>query len=107
MTCWSRKKKSRSQRAGAKNNPDLHSMKLLIHFTDQSASFAHGVEFGRLLGKMERGDLAIQNNGFPVHVENIQVLKDACNTYGYIPTFGTEQHGWIEFTGVKKVASEN
>jgi hypothetical protein len=82
-------------------------MKLTIPFTDQSPSFTYGVEFGRLLEKMERGDPAIKNNGFPVRVENLEVLKSACETYGYVATFGDDQNGWIEFLGIKKVASDN
>lgn len=31
-------------------------MNLLIKFPDQSQSFTYGVEFGRLLEKIERGD---------------------------------------------------
>ncbi len=43
-------------------------MNLLISFPDQSQSFTYGVEFGRLLERIERGDEYIENNGFPVRV---------------------------------------
>jgi hypothetical protein len=43
-------------------------MKILINFPDPSKSFTYGVEFGRLLEKIERGDEVIKNNGFPVKV---------------------------------------
>jgi len=75
---------------------------LIIPFTDQSPSFTHGVEFGRLLEKMERGDEAIKNNGFPVRVENREVIICACARYGYIASFGQEDNGWVEFLGIKK-----
>jgi len=85
-------------------------MKLIIKFTDQSESFCNGVEFGRLLEKMERGDLIIYNNGFPVHEENINVIKQACKEYGYIPIMNEVKvdneedmfEGWQYFTALKK-----
>ena len=49
--------------------------KLLVSFSDQSKSFTYGVEFGRLLEKIERGDKNITNNGFPIRIENVQLLK--------------------------------
>lgn len=83
-------------------------MNLIIKFTDQSESFTHGVEFGRLLEKMERGDGCISNNKFPVRDENKEVLKSACEHYGYIPIFSDSiVCGWSEFIGIKKVSSEN
>jgi hypothetical protein len=80
--------------------------KLIIRFPDQSTSFTYGVEFGRLLEKMERGDDVIMNNGFPVRKENIQLIKDSCIQYGYVPLFGKEYYDeWIEFTGVKQISN--
>ena len=76
-------------------------MDLLISFTDQSASFVHGVEFGRILEKMERGDQVVMNNGFPVRVENKAVIIQACRQFGYVPVFGHMVEGWIEFKAVK------
>lgn len=80
---------------------------LLIPFTDQSESFTLGVEFGRLWGMMERGEDVVLNKGFPVRVKNREVITTACTHYGYVPVFGKEWEGWIDFTGVKKVACEN
>lgn len=82
-------------------------MNLLLKFPDQSKSFTHGVEFGRLLEKMERGDDPIKNNNFPIHDENKELITDSCQVYGYVPVFGESKDGWVEFIGVKKVASEN
>ena len=83
-------------------------MNLLIKFPDPSASFTYGVEFGRLLEKIERGDEVVKNNGFPVRIENKQLLVDTCKAYGYIASFGEEYYNeWIEFIGIKKTTSEN
>lgn len=81
---------------------------IFIKFPDSSESFAHGVEFGRLLEKMERGDEFISNNGFPIRVENQELLQNAAIKLGYIPMFGLTHWGeWIEFKGFKKCQSDN
>lgn len=83
-------------------------MDLILKFTDKSSSFTNGVEFGRLLQRMQQNDEAIDNCGFPVHIENIGVIKEACNQYGYVASFGEEHYGeWIEFIGIRKTGSEN
>jgi len=83
-------------------------MNLLIKFPDQSESFTYGVEFGRLLEKIERGDEVIKNNGFPIRLENKFLLKITCEKYGYIPSFGNIHFGeWIDFIGIKKTSSNN
>jgi hypothetical protein len=72
-------------------------MDILLSFPDQSASFTYGVEYGRLLEKIERGDDVVQNNGFPVRVENAELLKETCSKYGYIATFGEcAVEGWTK-----------
>jgi len=79
-------------------------MNILIKFTDQSQSFTYGVEFGRILEKIERGDDVIMNNGFPIRVENISVIKEACKIHGYTPLFGKKSFNeWISFIGIKKI----
>lgn len=81
---------------------------LLISFPDQSESFTYGVEYGRLLEKMERGDDVVMNNGFPVRIENRDLIKNTCNSLGYIPTFGREHFGeWVEFLAIRKITSDN
>lgn len=83
-------------------------MNLLIKFPDQSESFTYGVEFGRLLEKIERGDNPIQNNGFQIRSENVQLLKNTCEQYGYVASFfHCEYGGWTNFIGIKKATSEN
>lgn len=77
--------------------------KLMISFPDQSKSFTYGVEFGRILEKMERGDDHISNSGFPVRIENREVICNACNTLGYTPRFGVKYYNeYVAFSAVKK-----
>ncbi len=81
---------------------------LIISFPDQSASFAYGVEYGRILEKIERGDDIVMNNGFPIRIENKDLITNTCKQFGYIPTFGRIHFDeWIEFTGIKKVSTDN
>jgi hypothetical protein len=81
-------------------------MKLLIKFPDQSESFTYGVEFGRLLEKIERGDQFISNNRFPIRIENKQLLMETCKKYGYTAMFGKEYYKeWIDFIGIKQTSN--
>lgn len=83
-------------------------MNLLISFPDQSQSFTYGVELGRLLEKIERGDDVVKNNGFPVRIENCSTIAMACSLHGYIAMFGEQfPGGWVDFIGIKKTTSEN
>lgn len=74
---------------------------LIVAFSDPSTSFVHGVEFGRILARMENGDAVVENQGFPIHPENADVLRQSCQAYGYIPTFGIEKDGWQDFKAIK------
>jgi hypothetical protein len=81
---------------------------LMISFPNQSQSFTYGVEFGRLLQKIEQGDDIVMNNGFPVRLENKKLIEDTCKSYGYIPTFGkTHFDEWIEFLAIRKSSTDN
>jgi hypothetical protein len=81
---------------------------LLISFPDSSKSFTYGVEFGRLLQKMEQGDDVVLNNGFPIRVENVELLNKTCAYFGYVPSYGdTFYDEWIEFLAIKKVSNDN
>lgn len=82
---------------------------LLVSFDDQSKSFCYGVEYGRILEKMERGDEIVMNNGFPVRIENKAVIERTCANLGYIPSFSKTSFldGWIDFVGIKKKSNEN
>lgn len=83
-------------------------MKLLLKFPDASQSFCNGVEFGRLLEKMQRGDESVMNCGFPIRIENKLLIEETCKEYGYIPSFGQEYFNeWIDFIGIKKTFTEN
>jgi len=81
---------------------------LILSFPDQSKSFSEGVEFGRLLEKIERGDDVIMNNGFPVRLVNVSILRKLCELNNYIPSFGEQfDEEWIYFIGMKKTTSCN
>lgn len=82
-------------------------MELLLKFTDESESFCNGVEFGRLLEKMQRGDENISNCNFPVKIENKNIIEKSCKEYNYIPIFGNAYFEWIEFIGIKKTFTLN
>lgn len=77
-------------------------MNLIIKFTDESESFTLGVELGLLLSKMEQGNDFIRNNNLPIHTKNIEVIKTACNYYGYTPIFKqSEYNDWTYFVAEK------
>lgn len=83
-------------------------MELKIKFYDSSPSFVYGVEYGRLLERFEKGLEVITNNGFPVRIENIDLLKDTCETYGYcFVTNKTSIDGWVDFTAIKNKSTDN
>ncbi|WP_438423110.1 hypothetical protein [Aquimarina macrocephali] len=82
-------------------------MKLAIKFTDGSPSFTHGVEFGRILQKMELGNQNVDNEGFPVRIENKQVYISACKYYNYTPVFGDVWFNeWVSFIAIKNTSFE-
>lgn len=57
---------------------------------------------------MENNEDAIHNCKFPVRLENKEVIRNACNVYGYIPIFGEVYfEEWIDLIAVRKVSSEN
>ena len=75
---------------------------LIISFSDQSRSFTYGVEFGRLIQKIEQGDDIVTNNGFPIRLENKKLIKDTCEYYGYIPIFiEINNDEWIDFIAMR------
>lgn len=77
---------------------------LFISFPDQSKAFTYGVEYGRLLEKMERGDELVKNNGFPVRVENQELIANTCRKFGYNAMFSEcEIEGWVNFKAIKGV----
>lgn len=77
-------------------------MNLFIKFTDQSESFVLGCEYGRLLERFEKGIEIIENNGFPIHLKNKELIIKTCNKFGYIPFFGEVYYNeYIDFKAVK------
>jgi hypothetical protein len=82
--------------------------KLLIKFPDSSKSFCYGVEYGRILEQMEKGNLTVDNHGFPVRLENKELIEESCKTFGYTPSFGRTYYGeCIEFVGIKNQTLNN
>lgn len=80
---------------------------LILSFPDQSKSFTYGVEYGRILQQMEDKKEMVDNHGFPVRIENMELIRNTCNQYGYIPSFGEEWHGYVWFCGVLRVTPHN
>jgi len=79
-------------------------MTLTIRFDDQSISYAHGVEFGRMLAKMESKMPVVSNGLFPVREENLNVLISACKEYGYeYSQTRSLVDGWIEFVATYRL----
>jgi len=77
-------------------------MQLIVRFENQSPSYAHGVELGRIMHAMELGEPMVSNNGFPVRVENKGTLIDLCRHYGYSAEFGAEWYAeWVSFRAIK------
>lgn len=66
--------------------------KPLLMFTDQSASFAHGAEFGMIYAQLSTDTFKTK----AVRVENQEVLKAAAAHFHYTATFiETEVEGWV------------
>ena len=77
-------------------------MNLIVSFTDQSESFTLGCEYGIIFSKIQQGFDIIDNNGFPVHIENKDVIKKTCEHFGYICVFGSEYFDtYVEFKAIK------
>jgi len=77
-------------------------MNIILSFTDQSKSFTYGVEYGRLLERFEKGVEVIENNNFPVSIENKEMLRNTCKAFDYTPVFGDNYYNeWIEFRAIK------
>ena len=83
-------------------------MDLIIVFPDQSKSFTYGVEYGRILQQMESGVDVVMNSGFPVRLENVELIKTTCQALGYVPSFWKIYfEEWIEFIGIKRKSTNN
>ena len=82
---------------------------LIVSFTDQSDSFTHGVEYGRILCKLEAGLHVVENNGFPVHTANVELLRITCAMYEYTPMFSAVEgmDEWTNFCAIRAFISGN
>lgn len=94
---------------------ETKNISLAYSFPDQSESFVHGFEVGRLDYLMQQGLTKVENFGFPIHEKNKDVIKRACEHHGYIPFFKPatykDEHGlilvadgYINFHAVKMTA---
>jgi hypothetical protein len=78
-------------------------MDLILSFKDQSESFVLGCEYGRILAQLEMGLENVSNNFFPIHIKNLDVIKDACLFYGYSFITGeTYYETYIQFQAIKQ-----
>ena len=72
---------------------------LLIAFPDGSDSFVHGFEAGMIYQDMRAGSREIDRGiieGFPVHAENVEVLKRMAAAEKYeIEVRQIETEGWV------------
>ncbi len=76
----------------------MSKMKLLISFNDCPEDFVQGTEFGRIFEKIERGDDEVCNNGFPVRLQNQELIHQACKVYDYTSQFSEcTTKGWVNF----------
>lgn len=72
-------------------------MEMAFSFPDQSASFVHGYEAGKLDARMEAGESVIDcgcSEGFPLHEENIDLVQRMAAFYGYKVTIEGSSDGW-------------
>lgn len=83
-------------------------MDIIVSFADKDKGYTPGVELGRLLQKMEDSKNHIDNNGFPVRLENKKQLIDCCKHYNYIPVFGNVWFNeWVDFMAIKNNSLNN
>lgn len=75
---------------------------IFIKFENQSQDFCLGVEYGRILQKIQDNNDFVTNDGFPIRLENVKVIKTTCEKYNYIPFFGMKYYNeWIDFIAFK------
>ena len=80
---------------------------------DPTRAFAHGVQFGRILEKLEASQPIVTNNGQPVYAVLIEMLRTACNQLGYVPSFsvffkdGQVVEGMLTFSAIKHQSTIN
>lgn len=74
-------------------------MSMVFAFTDQSPSFVNGFEAGLIWGLIEAGEPLIDlgyMDGFPIHVENREVVSRMAASRNYHVEFrDVEVEGWI------------
>ena len=73
-------------------------MSMLVAFSDGSESFVLGFEAGLIWAEIENGALVIDRGvkeGFPVHVENMEVVQRMAVARGYVLESGAAADGWV------------
>lgn len=74
-------------------------MSMLFAFPDGSPSFVNGFEVGMIWQEIEgEGKLVIDRGidaGFPIHAENVEVVRRMAAARGYKLEFGAEKDGWV------------
>lgn len=76
---------------------------LLISFDDRPRDFVHGVEFGMIWEKLKSGVEEVSNGGFPIRLQNQELIYRACEHFGYEAHFKEcYVSGWIDFIAIKK-----
>ena len=79
--------------------------------TDQA--FILGVEYGRFYSAVERKEPHINNGGYPIHSANVEVIRDTCIVFGYIPQFvpyienDLPHPDWTNFQAIKIQSGNN
>lgn len=78
-------------------------MKLILTFDDRPKDFTHGVEFGMIYQKLVDKKLKeVDNGGFPVRLENQELIYQACIINEYTPHFKEcYVSGWVNFIATK------
>jgi hypothetical protein len=83
-------------------------MELILRFDDSSDSFCCGVELGRIISKIDSNNNYIDNNGFPIKLSNLNMIRKYCIINKYIPYFGAIYfEEWIDFIAIKSTISKN
>jgi hypothetical protein len=74
-------------------------MSMVFAFDDQSPSFVNGFELGMIWQEVDgEGKLTVDrgfDEGFPVHDENVEVLRRMANARGYKLETKPPVDGWV------------
>ena len=82
-------------------------MEMLFAFPDGSDSFVHGFEAGKIWAEIDENRPMVIDRGieagFPIHAENLELIRRMAAARGYTVEVGKAFHEWIAvrltFTG--------